>query len=127
MENSIFIAKLIGPIILVAGLVGLLNTKAVQDVGRSFLANQAMIFLGGILALLGGLVLVNVHNVWVADWPVIITLLGWLSVVGGVLRMGLPDFIVSLGQKMIAKPEILKVSGIIQIGLGAFLTYKGYL
>ncbi|MHA1545753.1 MAG: hypothetical protein ACTSUY_04940, partial [Alphaproteobacteria bacterium] len=95
MESSIFIAKLVGPIVLVTGLLGLFNTKALQEVGRGFIANRALIFIGGIFAMLAGLAIVNTHNVWNADWPVIITFIGWASVVGGILRMTCPDLMIS--------------------------------
>ena len=33
-----------------------------------------------------GLAIVLVHNVWTFDWRVIITILGWLAVLGGIFR-----------------------------------------
>jgi hypothetical protein len=47
--------------------------------------------------LVAGLSMVRVHNVWVADWRIIITLAGWFSVFGGVVRMLMPDKEAELG------------------------------
>ena len=45
-----------------------------------------MIFITGVLALIAGLAIVNAHNLWVPDWRVVVTVLGWLSVVGILFR-----------------------------------------
>lgn len=126
MQTSILIARLIGPIIVVTGLIGLLNPKALQEVVREFLASRALIFIGGILALLAGLAIVNTHNLWTADWPVIITIIGWLSIVGGILRMAFPEVTKSIGEAMLARQGVLRGGGGAQILLGAYLMVMGY-
>ena len=38
-----------------------------------------------------GLAVVLTHNVWVADWPVLITILGWLTAIAGAFRLLAPQ------------------------------------
>jgi uncharacterized membrane protein len=64
VQTSVLIAKLIGPVLVVAGLTALVNPKALQEIGREVLASRALIFIAGFLALLGGLAIVNTHNIW---------------------------------------------------------------
>ena len=52
--------------------------------------NQGLIFLSGILSFLGGVAIVRVHNVWSGDWRILVTLLGWLAILGGLVRMWFP-------------------------------------
>ena len=40
-------------------------------------------FLGGILALFIGAFIISVHNIWIFKWPIIITIIGWLSLIKG--------------------------------------------
>ncbi len=126
MQTSLFIAKLIGPLIVVAGLTSLLNPQVMRDMAREFLASRALMFIAGVMAMLAGLAVVNTHNLWVADWPVIITVFGWLSIVGGILRMGFPALTQSMGEKMMGSETALRVIGGVQVLLGGFLAYKGY-
>ncbi len=126
METSLLIARLLGPLLLVAGLTMLANPKALQDVAREFLASRALIFLAGILALLAGLAIVNTHNHWVAGWPVVITLFGWIAILGGIIRIGFPALTKTIGEKMLARATMLRWIGLIQAALGAFLMYVGY-
>ena len=37
-----------------------------------------------------GLAIVLTHSVWVASWPVLITILGWLMTIGGAARIVCP-------------------------------------
>jgi len=76
--------------------------------------------------MLAGLAIVNNHNVWVADWPVIITIFGWASIIGGIARMALPQVVRSLGGAMLKNLAVIRISGAVWVLIGAFLTYVGY-
>jgi len=56
----------------------------------------------------------------------LVTLLGWLSLLGGLARILVPfqlaDAVVSLGDQ----PAVELSAGILVLLVGAFLTYKGY-
>ncbi len=127
MSTSILLARLIGPVLVVAGLAALVNPKFLQEIASEFLASRALIFIAGFLTLLAGLAIVNTHNVWSGGWPVVITVLGWLMVLGGVLRMGFPALTRSLGETMLARTAMLRVATGLQVALGGFLMYVGYL
>ena len=126
MQTSIFIAKLIGPMLVVTGLIGLSNPGHVKTVGHEFLKSRALIFIAGAMAFIAGLAVVNVHNVW-AGWPLIITLMGWLMLAAGVVRMGFPGIVTAMGESMLAKDNLLRLTGATQVVLGLFLAWKGYL
>ena len=126
MATSILIAKLIGPVLLVAAVAMLANPKDIQEIGREFLKNRALIYLAGILAMLGGLAILINHNIWVADWPVLITVFGWASALGGAVRIALPSVVQSIGSAMIEFPGMMRIAGAVWVLIGAFLTYKGY-
>ncbi len=126
MATSILIAKLIGPVLLVAAIAMLADAKDLQEMAREFLKNRALIYVTGVLAMLGGLAIVNNHNIWIADWAVIITLFGWAMIIGGAVRMALPSAVRSIGGAMMASLTMIRVSGAGWALIGAFLTYKGY-
>lgn len=126
METSIFIARLMGPLVIVVGLTALITPKWLQEVAQEFLASRALIFLAGVMALLIGLAVVNTHNIWTAGWPVIITLFGWLAIAGGILRIGFPALTKSLGEAMLAKQSALRGIAACQVALGAYLSFVGY-
>jgi len=57
------------------------------------LANQIapVVYLNGAILFIAGLAIVRVHNLWTWRWPVIITLTGWVGLIGGLWRMVAPE------------------------------------
>src|SRR5215470_19007765 len=90
MPTSIFLAKLIGPIALAIGIGVLINRDTYRKLAEEFLSSYALIYLAGILAMTAGLAIVLNHNIWALEWRVIITLIGWLATLGGVMRIVFP-------------------------------------
>jgi hypothetical protein len=127
MSNSIFIAKLIGPMMIVGGLTYLLNIERLKEVARGLMDSPALLLIAGFLTLLLGLVLVNMHNIWVTDWPLVITLFGWMALASGILRTMFPVQAVSIGSAMIGSDMLLRTLSLLQIVLGGYLSWWGYL
>ncbi len=127
METSIFLAKLLGPMMLIMGTFVVLNPDRIRRIGREFLESEAMLFLSGVLTLPVGLSIVITHNVWAADWRVIITLIGWIAVLAGIARIMLPSLIQKLGEAMLENSYITSVPGIFMGALGAYLAWHAYL
>ncbi|MFT5507895.1 MAG: hypothetical protein ACI89J_000964 [Hyphomicrobiaceae bacterium] len=127
MQTSIFIAKLIGPVALLMGLVVLLNPTRVRTMTREMLQGEAFIFLSGIITLPIGLVLVNTHNLWTSDWRVLITLFGWGAVVAGIARIAFGGQLKTVGAAMIDSKVGLAIPGAFMTLLGAFLSFHAYL
>jgi uncharacterized membrane protein len=127
MAQSIFLAKLIGPILIALGAGMLVNARDFRPMVEEFLRSQALIFLSGLLSITAGLALVLTHNVWAADWRVIITVLGWLGFIGGIVRIVYPQLTRRIGASVFAQPYTLLVGGAFNLALGAILCFFGYL
>jgi len=126
MDTSIFLARLIGPVMLAVGASMLINRENALAMAEDFLEHRGLIFLAGIITLVTGLAIVLTHNVWEASWPVIITIIGWLCIFGGIFRMAFPDSVQAIGRSMLEKPGALLASGIGQIVFGLWLSWLGY-
>lgn len=126
MATSRLIAGFIGPLMLAIGAAMLLNYDRFPALAVQIARDQGLIFLSGILALLGGIAVVRVHNVWTGDWRIIVTVLGWLAVVGGLVRMWLPQFAAPIAETLAGNSVALVFGGLFVFALGVFLTYKAY-
>jgi hypothetical protein len=127
MQTSVFLAKLIGPFALALGLALAVNGAGFRTLAGEFLASPALIFLSGIITLPAGLAVVLTHNVWTADWRVLITLLGWLALITGAIRMIVPQRAAGFGRPVIAKPMTPLIGAAVYLVAGAVLCYFGYL
>ncbi|MFQ5624185.1 MAG: hypothetical protein ACE5FS_12425 [Paracoccaceae bacterium] len=126
METSILMARLMGPVLLVAAVTMVANPKDLLGIAREFLGNRALIFVTGVLAMVAGLSIVNIHNVWTADWRIIITLFGWALTIGGAARMALPQIVIRVGGAMTESPAMIRIAGAVWLLIGAILAYEGY-
>jgi fatty acid desaturase len=124
--TSAFIASLVGPVMVVNGAGILLNRRGYQEMIAGAARNPAVIYLAGILALIAGLVIVQVHNHWIAGWPVLVTIIGWLSIVGGIARIVLPARMAEFGERVVSRDSFMVGGAILSLLIGGLLTIKGY-
>jgi len=123
---SIWIAKLIGPVIVALAIPMIVTPRGLQQTTRRFLEDSPLVLISGVLAMIGGLAIVNTHNHWVLDWTLIVTLFGWALVVGGVSRIVAPWVVSTVGSAMMDRPAATRIAGAIWALVGVFLSFKGY-
>ncbi len=126
MGTSIFFAKLLGPYCIIVAVGALFNLKTYQKVMEDFFKNSALIYLGGIIALFFGFLIVLFHNVWVASYAVIITIFGWLGILKGTWLIILPNTVAKITESYQKNVVLLTVHLVIILALGVFLTVIGY-
>ncbi len=66
------------------------------------------------------------HRTWTGGWPVIVTIIGWLLVIGGVIRLMLPATTATLATDIYSHPIVLLIVTIVVLVVGAFLCFEGY-
>ncbi|MBU1992507.1 MAG: hypothetical protein ABH856_02325 [Patescibacteria group bacterium] len=123
MELSLLMAKLLGVVYIVVGLGMLINKDGYKDMMGDIYKNSLMLYMGGVMALVVGLLLVMYHNLWVSSWEVIITILGWLALLKGLLLLLAPKAMkgmVGFWEKNI------QFGGVIVLILGLVLGYFGF-
>jgi uncharacterized membrane protein HdeD (DUF308 family) len=120
MANSKNIAALVGPT-LVAMLVS--EFPLVQP---HLYDSQIppVVYLSGVLMFVAGLAVVRVHNLWVRNWTVLVTLTGWFFLLLGLLRM------FAAGQYHQAAADtsstvFMVLEGILLV-IALIITYQGY-
>jgi uncharacterized protein YjeT (DUF2065 family) len=126
METAIFIARIFGLCYLVIGVGLLLNQKFWREVIEDFSKNAATVLFGGIFALVVGVVIVLTHNVWVGNWTVIITIIGWIALIKGIWIIVFPSTVSKFMQAYWKNESILLVQSIGALVFGVVLTYFGF-
>jgi uncharacterized membrane protein len=126
MQPAVFIARLAGPLLVAIGVGILLNEAVYAALITEAVHSPTLIYFSGLLALVGGLAILNVYWAWTSDWRVIITVLGWLLVIGGVMRIVLPRVTASLATTIYSTSLALTIVAVIVLVVGGFLSFKGY-
>lgn len=124
MESSILLAKIISIIYMSTGialLVGTINfDKIVDDIEKS----PALIFISGCLGIIIGTILIEYHNLWIKNWNVIITIISWAFLIGGVTVVMFPKSLSFFHKDFRKKSRLM---GIVMIIFGAFMGYFGFI
>jgi hypothetical protein len=119
-----------GPLLLIIGIgmaVGMLmEGEAYSSLLKEFIGSRALIFITGMLALVAGLAVVNAHNLWVPDWRVIVTVLGWLLVIRGIMLLVFPAAVQTIGDRLVASQFGIIGGAVVTLVLGAILSVRGY-
>lgn len=125
MELSLFLAKVIG-LYLVLMCAGIwLRRNIFHSIVDEFLASKSLwIFSTGFILILG-LILTTVHNLWVTDWRILITLISWWILINGLARLLFEDHAKRLIRK-VSQSEYLTLICAVFFVIGIILTYFGF-
>ena len=126
MQSSVFLAQLIGPVMLVAVIGLLIRPENHRTMVLRFLESPPLIYFTGVLSMVAGVAIVLNHNIWTTDWRVIVTVLGWLLAIGGALRILFFGTVEKAGTAMLRKPRTLRIGGLVWFGISAVLCFFGY-
>lgn len=126
MENSIFIARVFGLCYLIIGVGFIFNRKAFQRVMEDFCKNAALLFFAALFALVIGVVIILTHNVWVANWTVMITIIGWAGLIKGIWMIVFPDTVPKFMKAYQENKNLLIVHSVFVFILGVVLTFFGF-
>jgi hypothetical protein len=119
------IAGLMGPTLLAMGLAMLLNLGSFAVMVEQVSHDIALIFVSGVLLFVAGLAIVRAHNIW-TGWPVVVTVLGWLAIIGGLVRLFFPTQLAAVVANMGQHRGYLIFVAIVLLLLGGFLSFKAY-
>ena len=103
-----------------------INPGFYKKLFEDFIENAAVMYLGGIMALTIGYLIVAFHNTWTKDLSVIITIVGCLAMIKGILILIRPNMIIALSKAMVQKESILKIEAIAVIILGLVFSFLGF-
>ena len=126
MTTSKMIAGLMGPTLVAVMAAMLLNLGSLSVLTEEISREPVLILVAGALLFVAGLAIVRAHNRWTADWSVLVTVLGWLAIAGGLIRMLFPIQIAAIVPGVGERAGIIGPVLVVFLLLGLFLSYKAY-
>ena len=82
MDNSLFLAKFWGWYLLIFFFILSLNPKRIRQIFKD-LNDEKFLIIFSFLAIIVGLINILFHNIWESNYKLIITSIGWISLVIG--------------------------------------------
>jgi hypothetical protein len=126
MPPAILTARLVGPLFVAIGLGILINPSFYNGAVAEAVHSPTLVYLSGIAALLGGLAILNAYRAWTSDWRVVVTLIGWACVIGGLIRIVLPPVVIWIATTVYSGTTTLAIVGVAVLIVGSYLSFEGY-
>jgi drug/metabolite transporter (DMT)-like permease len=126
MPPAILIARLIGPVFAIIGAGILVNPSFYLNVAVEAVQVPSLLYLYGVLLLTAGVAMLNFYREWTRDWRVIVTILGWLFMIGGLVRVLVPGMVQRLALVMPITSLALTLIGALVLVVGIYLTFEAY-
>ncbi len=126
MEVSLFLAKVIGLCFVIFAISIFLARSNYQASLKDFNKHPATVLLAGTIYLIIGILIIISHNIWTLDWRIIITIVGWLSLIRGIIWTTFPSIIRKGLSKFSDSRKPIYFSAIIVFIFGIILCYFGF-
>lgn len=124
MILSTFLAKLLGLYFIILALLWFFRQKEFTSTWREFAASKGLLAVSAEFSIVFGLIIAIDHTIWEWSWQGLVTVIGYLLILRGIVRLGFPSYAQKMCTKMLrerAWPFFL-----IMLVLGAYLAYCGF-
>ncbi|MGV8141840.1 MAG: hypothetical protein ACP5NW_05350 [Candidatus Woesearchaeota archaeon] len=121
MDISIFFARFWGSLFIILGM----SSIWARFLGRviHYTEDKAITVSTGYITFLLGLATVVAHSMWVSDWRIAITLLGWITLFKGIEKIAFPDRINKLAQKFKSHQALW---GLVILSIGVWFFWMSF-
>jgi hypothetical protein len=126
MDQSVLIARITAVVYLSAFSGMVFSGDYYRRIPYDAYKNAGLTYMMGFIAVVAGCLIVHYHNTWQRDWTILITIMGWLSLIKGVLIIVFPKFIYYLFNLLLSV-RILKIMPYLTLVLGLLFGYFGFL
>ncbi|MEY8013718.1 hypothetical protein [Mycobacterium servetii] len=119
-------ARVLGLFLVIVDVTAVARASDMQKLLSQFEANSLWTWVAGAFILLFGLIVVAAHQSWHGAAAIIVSLLGWLITLRGILLLAFPKAFVSLANSMIGAQGLWVSLCIAFTFVGLYLTYVGW-
>jgi hypothetical protein len=123
MMHAIWLASIFGPLLFFIGLWMILYSDALAKMIASMKASPAAFWLTGVIHLLLGLTITSLYGRWMWNETILITLLGWVFMVRGLLTLFAPKLLIAW---TMTKSKFVKTMGYIPLFWGLALCWIAF-
>ncbi len=83
---TIILARFWSILVMAFAIIFLINPKSLDRL-YSYLEDEKFVFIIGFFSFIIGLITILLHNVWVVNWSIMVTIFGWIALIKGISRI----------------------------------------
>lgn len=127
MDTTLFLAQIMGVYFLVVGAGVLMNPSRMRNAMDEAKQSYILPYLDGAIALVIGLLIVLTHNIWDGLLTSLVSIVGWVAVLEGVLMLTLPQKTISVMMQKFVGANLGRFVGVVSVAIGLYFIYSGFL
>ncbi|BAX94970.1 hypothetical protein [Mycobacterium shigaense] len=120
-------ARVLGPFLVIVDITAVARASDMRPVVSDFEASSLWSWVAGAFALICGLIVVAGHQHWRGTAAIIVSALGWLITLRGLLLLAFPKVFASAASSMLAAQGWWVAICIAFALIGLYLSYVGWL
>ncbi|MGB5770536.1 MAG: hypothetical protein WBM32_11815 [Crocosphaera sp.] len=124
---TLIIERVFASFLILTGLSYLFQSLVWKDLVKELFTKPTWLMLWSILFLPWGLIVVFGHNLWVANWTVLITVFGWFVTIKCVLYLLYPNwanFVKNWSDEFLQR--YIQIAGVFEAILGGVLFFLSF-
>ena len=126
MNNSVFLSKALGIYLGFISIAFVVQERRLKACMMEMMNNPALLLVPSFVALIIGILLIVSHNLWVQDWRVLITLIGWSAFLKGAILILFPEFLTNWSVRWMKNEFSYYFTFLFVFLMGSILIYHGY-
>jgi hypothetical protein len=125
--RTIYLGRLIGVYCVLIALAMISHKQATVETVTAFMHQGPSLLLAAIVAMVAGLAIVLGHNVWSGGaLPVVVTLVGWISLIKGLILLFLPPAYSLAYFEALHYGQFFYVYMSVTLAIGIYLTFSSF-
>jgi hypothetical protein len=126
-SRTLYLGKLLGLYCVIVGLAMMSHKQATVETMTALVHDAPLLFFASLGGMVAGLAIILAHNVWTGGaLPVVVTLVGWISLVKGLLFMVLPPATSVAYFDALRYGQLFYLYMTITLVIGVYLTYASF-
>jgi hypothetical protein len=119
-------ARVLGPFLTISCVTAVVRSPDMRALVTDFGANPVWPWVTGAFILVGGLIIVALHQCWRGAAAVIVSVMGWLLALRGLFLLAFPTAFMSIANSVLEASALWRTVCVCFALIGLYLTYVGW-
>jgi hypothetical protein len=125
-HSTLMFARVLGPFLVISCVTAVVRASDMRALVTDFGANPVWPWVTGCFILVGGLVIVALHQCWRGVAAVIVSVMGWLLALRGLFLLAFPTAFMSMANSALEASALWRTVCVCFALIGLYLTYVGW-